>query len=71
MMDRILSGTLNFVIVTLIAGLSAAALACAHWGALRILSGVWAGGAGLLGGSAVLASAAWLLIRNRNDLVDR
>lgn len=71
MMDRILSGTLNLVIVTLIATLSAAALACGHWGVLRILCGNWEGGTALLCGAAALTIAAWILIRNRNDLVDR
>ena len=71
MVDRILSGMLNLVIVTLISTLSAAALGCAHWGALRILGGTWYAGAALLVTSVGLAMAAWMLIRNRNDLVDR
>lgn len=71
MIDRVLAGALNFVIVGMIALLSAASLACGHWGALRMLSGNWTGGGVLLGVAAVFAVATWLLIRNRNDLVDR
>ena len=71
MVDRFLSVALNVVIVTLISTLSAAALACAHWGALRLLNGTWGGGGALLISSAALTVASWMLIRNRNDLVDR
>ena len=71
MIDRVLAGALNFVIVSMIAVLSAASLACAHWGVLRMFSGNWTGGAVLVAVALVLASATWFLIRNRNDLVDR
>ena len=71
MIDRVLAGALNFVIVSMIAVLSAASLACGHWGVLRMFSGNWSGGTVLVGIALVLAIATWLLIRNRNDLVDR
>ena len=71
MMDRMIAGAMNFVIVTMIAVLSAASLACGHWGVLRMFSDNWTGGVVLMAVAAGLASATWLLIRNRNDLVDR
>jgi hypothetical protein len=71
MIDRVLAGALNFVIVTMIAVLSAASLACGHWGVLRMFGGNWPGGVVLVAVSALLALSAWMLIRNRNDLVDR
>ena len=71
MIDRVLALALNLVIVAMISTLSAASLACAHWGVLRMLAGTVGQGVGLVGGSAMLAMAGWLLIRHRNELVDR
>ena len=71
MLNRILSSALNLTIMTSIALLAAATLICAHWGVLRLLSGAGPTGGFLLGTACLLAVAATLMIRNRNDLADR
>ena len=71
MIDRLLWIALSVVIMGLISGASAGALACAHWGILRILSGLPLEGTRYLAGAAGLATTSFFLIRNRDDLVDR
>ena len=71
MIDRILTGALHLVVMTIITALAAVALACAHWGALRLIGGTMGSGCGLLIAGGASAVAAALLIRYRNDLVDR
>ena len=71
MIDRLVSGALHLVVMTIIATLAAGALVCAHWGVLLLIGGATRGGWGLLAGGAAAAVATAALIRYRNDLVDR
>jgi hypothetical protein len=71
MMDKLLWGAMNLVIVTLISTMAATALFCAHTGVLNIFSGNIHGGIILLTLSAGLAGGSGLMIKYRNDLVDR
>lgn len=71
MIDRLLRVALNTVIMGLISGASAGALVCAHWGVLRLLSGLVGEGTRYLAGAAALSLTSFFLIRNRNELVDR
>jgi hypothetical protein len=71
MADRLLSFAMNFVMVSLIAGIAGASLALGYWGLLRILSGFPADGAALLTGSMATGIATYFLTRYKNDLVDR
>jgi len=68
--DRLVSGALHLVVMTIIATLAAGALVCAHWGLLLLIGGTSTGGCGLLAGGSTAAIAAALLIRYRNDLVE-
>jgi hypothetical protein len=69
--DKLLWGMLNLVIVGMITLLAAAALVCAHTGVLRLCAGVRQTGFGLLAGAGAFSIAAGMLIKHRNDLVDR
>jgi hypothetical protein len=71
MIDRLLSGALNTVIMTLIGALAAAALVCAHGGALRLMGGAASSSIGFFIAAIGSGIAAALLIRHRNDLADR
>ena len=71
MVDRLISIALNLTIMGLITALAAASLICGHTGLLRILEAAPGRGAPLLGAAAASAVAALLVIRYRNDLVDR
>jgi hypothetical protein len=71
MFDRFLWGAMNAAVVTLITSLAAGSLVCAHSGVLNLCAGLHQTGIGLLLAAAGLAGAAGLLIKNRNDLVDR
>ena len=70
-MDRLVTVALHTVIMAMISGASAGALICAHWGMLRLLSGRIGDSVGYCVAAAALSIAAYFLIRNRNDLVDR
>jgi hypothetical protein len=69
--DKLLSGTLNLVIMGMITLLAGATLVCAHTGLLRICAGTRSSGAILIGTAGMLALATGLVIKFRNDLVDR
>jgi hypothetical protein len=71
MLDRLLSGALNLLVMSMITLIAAAALVCAHGGLLQICAGASKSGAGMLTAAASLSVAAGFLIRNRNDLADR
>lgn len=71
MIDKLLWGALKGVIMTLISVLAACALVCAHTGVLRLCCGGTRAGVGLLGVAGALVGAACLMIKHRNDLVDR
>ena len=71
MMDRLVNLALHAVIMAMISGASAGALICAHWSVLRFLSGRISDAGEYVIGAAGLSLAAFFLIRNRNDLVDR
>jgi hypothetical protein len=69
--DKLLSGALNLVIMGMITLLAGATLVCAHSGVLRICAGARGSGGVLLGVAAMLSLATWMIIKFRNDLVDR
>lgn len=71
MLDKLVSGALHLVVMTIIATLAAGALVCAHWGVVLMIGGAAKGAWGLLAGGAAAAAATAVLIRYRNDLVDR
>lgn len=71
MVDWMIGRTLSLVIMTMIVALAATALICAHWGLLALIGGAAGQGARILLAAAALAVAAGLMIRHRNDLVDR
>ena len=71
MLDRILSYTLNFTIVTAISALAAASLLAGYGGLATVLNGQPAAGAIQCGAGIALAIAAITSARYRNELADR
>lgn len=70
-MDWLLSGALNLTVVGLIALSSTGSLLAGYCGLLQLLQGRTTTGLTDLAICCASALASWLMIQNRNDLVDR
>jgi hypothetical protein len=71
MLDWLLNTALNLTVLSLTALVGGASLISGYWGVLQALQGRVNTGSTALAISFGLAIAAWGLVRNRNDLVDR
>ena len=70
-MDWLLNGALNFTVLSLTAAIAGGALVAGYCGVLELLQGGLVAGPVHIAVSVGMAIAAWGLVRNRNDLVDR
>ncbi len=71
MMDRLLVTLLNLTVVTLITAVAAASLILGYSGLLLLLGAHFVGGSAYMTAATGFALGALVLVRNRNDLVDR
>lgn len=71
MLDRLLTCTLNFTVVTLTTALAGGALIFGYWGLTNLLNGHGVSGGGLTLGGVALSVATCTLARYRNELADR